>query len=286
MAAKLFMRAAKTALLLSVGMAGGYYGYKYNLIYNPFTGSAPRSTKMLYQFDAISKELQEYLRSNDFIEPQYLYDMHHKRTQMNTFFEKSLLMDLEAFEMLDFFVTREIYQDFAEDKTESTTLLDDEARLELYKRSKVAVVFKVSDNAQGHLGIVHGGFTATLIDNFFGGLGFMINDMKPVATTQLQLTYRRPLKISKEYMLVCEVDKIEGKHFHLKAYIRDAHNRILCESTARFTKVDWGHTLVSNLLKQVKTTKSKENSDTIAGKVITKVEETAAPLVSHVKATN
>jgi thioesterase superfamily protein 4 len=53
--------------------------------------------------------------------------------------------------------------------------------------------------------IVHGGFTATLIDSIFGYLGTLVNDLSPVATANLNLNYKKPIKVEKEYLLNCEV---------------------------------------------------------------------------------
>ena len=43
--------------------------------------------------------------------------------------------------------------------------------------------------------------TATLIDHLSGILGIVMNRMVPVATKDLKITYRKPLKVGKEYMV-------------------------------------------------------------------------------------
>jgi len=241
-------RVFKTASLLSVGIAAGYFGGKFGVLYNPFQA---RDNRLLYQFDSITKEHQSFLKKNHYVEPHFLYDMTQKRTQMNTFFEKALLMDIGAFKMLDFFVTKDVYE-----------LLCNENCVEgskdvILNKSSLACVFNTNDNVQGHMGVVHGGFTATLIDSFFGAFGYLLNDMKPVATANLQIKYKKPMKVNKEYMLVCEVEKIEGKSFFLKSYVRDPQGNVYCESTARFAKVDWQSMLMRNLFKE--TMKKKED---------------------------
>eukprot|EP01017_Pseudomicrothorax_dubius_P013947 TRINITY_DN1634_c0_g1_i4.p1 TRINITY_DN1634_c0_g1~~TRINITY_DN1634_c0_g1_i4.p1 ORF type:complete len:258 (-),score=73.78 TRINITY_DN1634_c0_g1_i4:128-901(-) len=237
-------RFLKSASLITLGGIGGYFGSKFGLIYNPF---APRDKKIFYQFDAISKEHQDFLRSNNFVEPHIFYEIHHRRKQTNTFFEKALLMDLQAFHLLDYFVTKEIYEELC-GRGEQRTVED---REEMLKKAAVSCVFSVDEKVQGHMGIVHGGFTATLVDTFFGALGYALNDLKPVATANLQIRYKKPLKVNKEYMLVAEVDRIEGKNIFLKSYIRDAKGHIFCESTARFARVDWGVAMVQSLFKDI-----------------------------------
>jgi len=259
-------RVFKTASLLSVGIAAGYFGGKFGVLYNPFQA---RDNRMLYQFDSITKEHQGFLKENHYVEPQFLYDLHQKRTQMNTFFEKALLMDIGAFKMLDFFVTKDIYELLCNEKASTGP------RDVILNKSSLACVFNTNDNVQGHMGVVHGGFTATLIDSFFGAYGYLLNDMKPVATANLQIKYKKPMKVGKEYMLVCEVEKIEGKSFFLKSYVRDPKGVIYCESTARFAKVDWQTMLMRNLFKEALKKKEEMPSITTATDIGVKVPELA-----------
>ena len=62
-------------------------------------------------------------------------------------------------------------------------------------------VFSAKSALQGHFGIIHGGFLATLIDNLFGYLGTLSNDLVPVATANLNINYRKPIKVGREYMI-------------------------------------------------------------------------------------
>lgn len=244
-------RLFKTASLLSVGIAAGYFGGKFGVLYNPFQ---TRDKRMLYQFDTITKEHQSFLKSNNYVEPHFLYDLHQKRSQMNTFFEKALMMDIGAFKMLDFFVTKDIYELLCNETCPEGT------KDVILNKSSLACVFNTNENVQGHMGVVHGGFTATLLDSFFGAFGYLLNDMKPVATANLQIKYKKPMKVNREYMLVCEVEKIEGKSFFLKSYVRDPQGNVYCESTARFAKVDWQTMLMKNLFRE--SLKKKEDSPT------------------------
>lgn len=52
---------------------------------------------------------------------------------------------------------------------------------------------------------MHGGLTATLIDNLFGYMGTLINGLEPVATANLSINYKKPIKVNQEYMLLCDV---------------------------------------------------------------------------------
>jgi uncharacterized protein (TIGR00369 family) len=244
-AARLF-KLFKATSLLTVGAGVGYFGGKFGLIYNPFY---TRDEKILYQFNSITKEHQDFLKSHNFTEPNHLYDLLERRKQTNTFFEKALLSDLKAFQLLDFFVTKTLYDDSIEKKkngTQDKKPITEEGEKKSMDKA-LACVFKAADHAQEHIGIIHGGLTATLIDSFFGAYAFMLNESSPVATTNLQIRYMKPLKTGNEYMLVCETEKIEGKHFFLKSYIRDPHGKVYCESTARFTKVNWSEMALKRL---------------------------------------
>lgn len=58
---------------------------------------------------------------------------------------------------------------------------------------------------------------ATLIDNLFGYLGTLANDLVPVATANLNINYRKPIKVGKEYMIKVELTKIDGRKVYLSA---------------------------------------------------------------------
>ena len=62
---------------------------------------------------------------------------------------------------------------------------------------------------------MHGGFTATIIDNLGGILGGLSSDLSPVATASLEIAYKKPVKVGHEYILKLWVEKIEGRNYFI-----------------------------------------------------------------------
>lgn len=81
-------------------------------------------------------------------------------------------------------------------------------------------MFNASDHVQGHFKIVHGGLLATMVDNAFGQLSTLAAG-KPCATANLSVNYRKPVKVNEDYMINCEVERVEGRKIFLKAQIVD-----------------------------------------------------------------
>jgi len=127
-----------------------------------------------------------------------------------------LLRDLKAFNVTDVFVTKDVFEGLCD------------------SGCSLACVFKANDTVQLQTGYIHGGLTAALIDTFFATFGFILNDLKPVKSANLEVKYNEALETGQEYMLICQVDKIEGQNCQLKSYIRNPKGEVLCESTADF----------------------------------------------------
>lgn len=102
------------------------------------------------------------------------------------------------------------------------------------------LVFNASEHLQGHEKVVHGGLLATLIDNAFGQLSTVATGLSPTATANLNINYRKPVKIHQDYMITCEVEKVDGRKVHVKAKIYDQDHNVCTEATGLFVTVGWG----------------------------------------------
>ena len=107
---------------------------------------------------------------------------------------------------------------------------------EKHKTAKLHCVFTANSRVQGHLGIVHGGFISTLFDNLAGSLAFFACDFTPAVTSYLNISYKKPLKIGKEYLAVLEVNKIEGDEIFIKGKVFDDENTIYTTFDSLFLK--------------------------------------------------
>ena len=60
-----------------------------------------------------------------------------------------------------------------------------------------------------------------MIDNMFGYLGTLANDLKPCATATLTINYKKPVMCGQEYIIKVEVTKIDGRKVYLSARVED-----------------------------------------------------------------
>jgi len=121
-------------------------------------------------------------------------------------------------------------------KLESKQTLTEEEKLNL---GKIYCIFSPNSAVQGHISVAHGGFTATIIDNVLGVLSGLVSDYQPSATAYLNVNYKKPIKTGHEYMMVAEVEKIQGKKNFLKVSIVNEKMEKCVEADALFVKVDW-----------------------------------------------
>lgn len=63
--------------------------------------------------------------------------------------------------------------------------------------------------------------------------------MIPCATGGLNLKYKRPVFVNKEYMIQCYVKKIEGRKVIVHSNIIDSKGRVCVESDAMMIRVKW-----------------------------------------------
>mmetsp|Transcript_18816 Transcript_18816/g.32972 ORF Transcript_18816/g.32972 Transcript_18816/m.32972 type:complete len:177 (+) Transcript_18816:1-531(+) len=95
-------------------------------------------------------------------------------------------------------------------------------------RTRICGVIKVGNELNGHPGLIHGGFSAAIIDDFTGLATWIEKDAQDLSktakifTAHLDLSYRRPLQCSAEYLVEVCVDRVERqKKVFLNAAIYD-----------------------------------------------------------------
>lgn len=82
-------------------------------------------------------------------------------------------------------------------------------------------------------------------------MGTLINGLEPVATANLSINYKKPIKVNQEYMLLCDVVEEQGKKIRLRAKIIDCNNLIHVEATALMIKVKWDANIWKSTLKNI-----------------------------------
>jgi acyl-CoA thioesterase FadM len=63
--------------------------------------------------------------------------------------------------------------------------------------------------------------------------------MTPVATMNLNVTYKKPLRVGNEYLIKCSVVRHEDKKFFIVAEIVDSESRVLVYADSIMKGVNW-----------------------------------------------
>ena len=95
------------------------------------------------------------------------------------------------------------------------------------------------DRHVGAPGIVHGGVVATVIDDLYGFLLYLVGT--PAVTRQLTVDYRAPLLIGTPYRMEAHVTSQEGRKLFVAATLADPEGTAVATSTAVFVAVGADH---------------------------------------------
>jgi acyl-coenzyme A thioesterase PaaI-like protein len=85
----------------------------------------------------------------------------------------------------------------------------------------------------------HGGAVATAIDDCLGFLIYVIGE--PAVTAKLEVNYRKPVLIEKEYELHARATGRQGRKIHTAVEMRDADGTLVAEGTGLFVTVGFEH---------------------------------------------
>jgi acyl-coenzyme A thioesterase PaaI-like protein len=96
------------------------------------------------------------------------------------------------------------------------------------------VAFNLGTKVCGHRGIVHGGLTATLIDEVSGASAF--SSIGPCFTANLNVDYKKPLKAECWILLRSYVTRIEGRKAWIETIVEDGDGIIYAKGTALFVR--------------------------------------------------
>ena len=95
------------------------------------------------------------------------------------------------------------------------------------------------DRHVGAPGIAHGGGVATVLDDLYGFLLYLVGT--PAVTRQLTVDYQAPLLIGTPYRLEARVTSQEGRKLFVAASVTDPDGCQVATSTAVFIKVGVDH---------------------------------------------
>ncbi|PWN04278.1 PaaI family thioesterase [Nocardioides silvaticus] len=108
---------------------------------------------------------------------------------------------------------------------------------------------------EGAPGIAHGGALATVIDDLYGFLQYLVGG--PAVTRRLEIEYLRPVLLHTPYRLEAHLAGRTERRLEVEATITDTDERTVLTSTAVFVLVDVSHFAAAHPL-------TKENASTSA----------------------
>lgn len=170
-----------------------------------------------------------------------------------SFFEDGLIKKLEGVSVFSVYFQKET----AEKINHNDTLQKEEKN----SLGKLFCVFSPNSSVQGHFGIVHGGFSAAILDNLLGHLSVLINDYSPCATANLNINFRKPMFVGEEYILEAELEKKIDRKIYIKSRILNEKKEVCLEANSLFIAVDWKSAYLNKIIETVTgKQKIKQNS--------------------------
>jgi uncharacterized protein (TIGR00369 family) len=109
-------------------------------------------------------------------------------------------------------------------------------------RTRLNVLVEVGSELNGHPGILHGGFTAALLDDVLGWAASTERKALKLEgatfTANLNVNYRRPVLAESVHLVEVRVDRVEKeKKVFLSATVSDAEGRVCVEATSLYIVV-------------------------------------------------
>ncbi|CAF1058640.1 unnamed protein product [Rotaria magnacalcarata] len=102
------------------------------------------------------------------------------------------------------------------------------------EKSEVQVAFLLGQGICGHKGIVHGGLTATMIDEVSGAAAFSC--VGPCFTANLNIDYAKPLLTPTWVLVRAHVERQEGRKVYVHAVVENGEGQIYAKAVALFIK--------------------------------------------------
>lgn len=104
---------------------------------------------------------------------------------------------------------------------------------------RVVSTHTFDERHMGAPGIAHGGAVATVFDDLFGFLLFIVGEL--AVTRGLQIDYRVPVRLNVPYTLTAGLDNREGRRLAVSAHLSQSDGRQIATATALFMTVTVEH---------------------------------------------
>jgi acyl-coenzyme A thioesterase PaaI-like protein len=103
---------------------------------------------------------------------------------------------------------------------------------------RVYAPLKLDDRHRGAPGFAHGGAVATALDDALGTLTTVLR--RPGVTAKLEVNYRRPALIGREFEIEAWIDRVEGRKMHLHAEMKE-DGEVVADAYALYLEVSIDH---------------------------------------------
>lgn len=105
---------------------------------------------------------------------------------------------------------------------------------------RLLAFYRLGRRIAGHVGIVHGGVSATLLDECMGRACFPLLAGRIGVTAKLELQYRNPVPANSFVLVRATTTKVEGRKAWVEGVIEDAiDGKVFVEATALFIEPRW-----------------------------------------------
>lgn len=166
--------------------------------------------------------------------PPYLQQYHNNDN--NTIHQSDVLLDAVV-QKLKSQTQQQALSNINNDDTDSTSHNSTPSShdIELSEWSpEIRAVFHLGKSVCGHKGVVHGGMSATLMDEVSGCAAFMT--IGPSFTASLNVDYCIPLPANTWVLVRAKVVKSKGRKSYVSSSIEDGEGRVYARSSALFIK--------------------------------------------------
>jgi acyl-coenzyme A thioesterase PaaI-like protein len=103
---------------------------------------------------------------------------------------------------------------------------------------RVRASLRLDERHSGAPGFAHGGALATALDDTIGTLLVVLR--RPAVTARLEVDYRRPAFLERDYEVEAWIERVDGRKLHLAGEVRDADG-VVADARALFLEVDLEH---------------------------------------------
>ncbi|KAI9159074.1 hypothetical protein HJFPF1_07082 [Paramyrothecium foliicola] len=104
--------------------------------------------------------------------------------------------------------------------------------------------YQLGTSLSGHIGIVHGGIIATLLDECMGRACFPKLQHKIAVTAKLEVEYKKPIPAGSIVYVLAETRDVQGRKANVEASIRSAEDdTVFASSKALFVEPKYASTL-------------------------------------------